>query len=302
MHAPNSTGLRDSNISSVISPDGAADSPADDALPRAGSGLLKDRVCVVVGGGSIAPGWGIGKAIAALFAREGARVAVADINLDAAQEATRAISAFGGDARPFSVDVTDDASIGALFQSIHETYGQVDVLYNNVGLAKSGDPALITPADWRRIQDANVTSLHIAAQAVLPGMIARGRGVILTTSSIAALRHLGYSSFVYAATKAAALHFTKTLAIEYAAHGIRANTIVAGLIDTPRITINLKNVYRGCSIDEMRAKRNQVVPLGRMGNSWDVAEAAVFLASDRARYITGTELVVDGGISATVPH
>ena len=169
-------------------------------------------------------------------------------------------------------------------------------------MAKGGDPSLTTAADWRHIQDANVTALHITTQAVLPGMKKRRRGVILTTSSIAAKRHLGYPSLVYATTKAAALHFTRTLAIEVAPFGIRANTIVAGLIDTPRIAIYLKNAYQGCSIEEMRAKRNRVVPLGRMGVYWDVAEAAVFLASDRASYITGTELVVDGGLSMTVPH
>ena len=269
---------------------------------RGGAGLLRDRVSLVIGGGSIAPGWGIGKAVAAAYAREGARVAVADVNLDAATDTAEIIACSGGDAVPFGVDVTDDDSIGSMLEAVQSEFGVIDILHNNVGLAKAGDPSLTTPEDWRRIQDANVTALHITTQAVLPGMKKRRRGVILTTSSIAAKRHLGYPSLAYATTKAAALHFTRTLAIEVAPFGIRANTIVAGLIDTPRIKIYLKNAYDGCSVDEMRAKRNRVVPLGRMGGSWDVAEAAVFLASDRASYITGTELVVDGGLSMTVPH
>lgn len=268
---------------------------------KGGTSLLQDRVCVVVGGGSIAPGWGIGKAIAAAYAREGGRVAIADINLDSARESAAIIEKEGGCAIPFEVDVTNDLSITSLMASVEKEFGRIDVLHNNVGLAKSGDPALTTPEDWRRIQDANVTSLHIATQAVLPGMKARRKGVILTTSSIAARQHLGYSSLAYATTKAAALYFTRTLAIEYAAYGIRANTILAGLIDTPRIKIYLKNAYQG-SVEEMRAQRHRVVPLGRMGDAWDIAEAAVFLASDRARYITGTELVVDGGLSSTVSH
>jgi len=267
-----------------------------------GSDLLRDRVCLVIGGGTIAPGWGIGKAIAAVYAREGALVAVADINREAAEDTAGIIERSGGHAKSYCVDVTDDTSIARLIEAVNKEFGVIDVLHNNVGLAKGGDPSLTTPAEWRRIQDANVTALHVTTQAVLPGMKKRRRGVILTTSSIAAKRHLGYSSLVYATTKAAALHFTRALAIEVAPFGIRANTIVAGLIDTPRIKIYLKNAYQGCSIEEMRARRNRVVPLGRMGIAWDVAEAAVFLASDRASYITGTELVVDGGLSMTVPH
>lgn len=272
----------------------------DDRL-KGGSGLLRDRVCVVIGGGSIAPGWGIGKSIAAAYAREGASVAIADINLDAAREAANIIQHGGGQAAPYEVDVTNDNSITEAIRRIEQDFGPIDVLHNNVGLAKSGDPALTTPEEWRKIQDANVTSLHISSQAVLPSMKQRRRGVILTTSSIAALRHLGYSSIAYATTKAAAMHFTRTLAIEYASYGIRANTILAGLIDTPRIKIYLKNAYRG-SVEEMREQRHQAVPLGRMGEARDIAEAAIFLASDRARYITGTELVVDGGLTMTVPH
>jgi len=290
------------SIASVkgASPEGTFDESGN--ILRGGSEFLRDRVCLVIGGGSIAPGWGIGKAIAAAYAREGGLVAVADVNFESAAETAELIEVSGGHAKPFEVDVTQDDSILSMMESVRKEFGVIDVLHNNVGLAKSGDPALTSAADWRRIQDANVTSLHITAQAVLPGMKKRRRGVILTTSSIAAQRHLGYPSLVYATTKAAALHFTRTLAIEVASFGIRANTIVAGLIDTPRITVYLKNAYSGCSVDEMRAKRNRVVPLGRMGVSWDVAEAAVFLASDRASYITGTEIVVDGGLSMTVPH
>ena len=265
------------------------------------SSLLKSKVCLVIGGGSLGPGWGIGRAIAFAFAREGACVAVADVNLEAAQETVDLIIKAGGKAASYVVDVTDDASIQGLVSDVEKQLGPIDVLYNNVGISKRGDAAETSGADWRRIQDANVTSIHIAAQAVLPGMKARKSGVILTTSSVAAQRHLGYSSVAYAATKAAAIHLTQTIAIEYAAYGIRANSIVAGLIDTPRIKILLKDSYGG-SIEDMQASRNRVVPMGHMGDAWDIAEAAVFLASDKAKYITGTQLVVDGGLSATVPH
>ncbi|MFW5832988.1 MAG: SDR family NAD(P)-dependent oxidoreductase [Pseudomonadota bacterium] len=264
--------------------------------------LLEGRTALVIGGGSIAPGMGIGRATALAFAREGARVAVADVRPEAALETVRLIEAAGGAARALTLDVTDDASIRDGVAEAANWLGAIDVLHNNVGLGKAGDPALTSPADWRRIQDANVTALHVACQAVLPGMVARRRGVILTTSSIAGLRHLGYAHLAYATTKAAAIHFTRMLAIDYARYGIRANTIVAGLIDTPRIELTLKSAYAAAGADDMRARRAAVVPLGRMGRAEDVAEAAVFLASDRAAFVTGTELVVDGGLSAVVPH
>jgi NAD(P)-dependent dehydrogenase (short-subunit alcohol dehydrogenase family) len=263
---------------------------------------LDQRICLVIGGGSIAPGWGIGRAISIAYARAGALVAVADLNVDSAVETVELIRSEGGKAEAFRVDVLDDASTTGLVRDVAGRWGPIDVLHNNVGLSKSGNARDTSPADWRRIQDGNVTCLHVAAQAVLPSMMERRKGVILTTSSIAAKRHLGYSSLAYAATKAAALAFTRTLAIDYASYGIRANTIVAGLIDTPRIGALLRNAYGGRTLEEMKEQRHKVVPLGRMGTAWDIANAAVFLASDRASYITATELVVDGGLSSTVPH
>jgi len=272
----------------------------NDSEPR--EKILMDRVCLVIGGGSLAPGWGIGRAISVAYARAGARVAVADVNLAAAAETVDLIRAEGGTAEAFHVDVLTDASVTTLVNETSTRLGPIDVLHNNVGLSKAGNARETSAADWRRIQDANVTSLHLATQAVLPSMMERRRGVILTTSSIAAYRHLGYSSLAYAATKAAAIAFTRTLAIDYASYGIRANSIVAGLIDTPRIGVLLRGAYGGRPLEEMKAQRHKVVPLGRMGSAWDIAEAAVFLASDRAQYITATELVIDGGLSATVPH
>ncbi|MEO1089287.1 MAG: SDR family NAD(P)-dependent oxidoreductase [Pseudomonadota bacterium] len=263
--------------------------------------LLDGRAALVVGGGSIGVGVGIGRAIATAFAREGARVAVADVSLTAARDTLLRIEGIGGRGIALHVDVTDDASLQRGIGDVEDAFGGIDVLHNNVGLGKAGDPAATSAADWRHVQDANVTALHVASQAVLPGMMRRRRGVVLTTSSIAGLRHLGYAHLAYATTKAAAIHFTRMLAIDYASYGIRANSIVAGLIDTPRIDVTLAKAYGG-SPDAMRAKRASVVPLGRMGTAADVAEVAVFLASDRAAYVTGTEVVVDGGLSATVPH
>ncbi|MCB9946651.1 MAG: SDR family oxidoreductase [Rhodospirillaceae bacterium] len=261
-------------------------------------GDLQDKVCVVIGGGSIAPGWGIGKAIAVSYARQGAKVAVADANLAAAQETADLVSAEGAGAIAVGADCTDEAAIRALIDRTMAQFGRIDVLHNNVGIGKAGDPEATTPDDWRRIADANITALHISALAALPHMKAQRSGVILTTSTIAAIRHIGYSHLPYGVTKAAAIQFSRLMAIEYASYGIRANTIVVGIMDTPRVRVTLTGAYGGDE-EAMLARRHRQPPLGTMGNAWDIANAAVFLASDKARYITGTELVVDGGLTAT---
>ncbi len=258
---------------------------------------LTGKTAVVIGGGSVAPGWGIGKAVAVAFARSGASVAVADINLDAADETADIIKEQGGSAASFVVNASEEDSVKQVIDQALEKWGRIDVLHNNVGIGKAGDPEQTTAGDWRGICDANIVSLHICSQAVLPHMKAQRGGVILTTSSIAGLRHIGFPHLPYGVTKAAANHFTRLMAVEYASYGVRVNAIVVGLVDTPRIHVNLGSAY--ADSEEMVGKRNRQIPLGFMGSAWDVAHAAAFLASDRARYITGAELVVDGGLTAT---
>lgn len=261
---------------------------------------LEGRVALVLGAGSLGEGIGIGKAICLAFCRAGATVVAADRDIAAAEETARVCREAGGAAEAVSVDVLDDAGLEALVGETAERHGRIDILHCNVGLGRAGPSGETSPAEWRRIADANLTSLHVASQAVVPIMARQGRGVVLATSSIAGIRHVGYPHLAYGATKAAAIQFIRLFAMEHAASGIRANTIVAGLIDTPRIRTTLARTYAGKNIDEALAVRNAQVPLGRMGSSQDVAEAALFLASDRASYITGTELLVDGGLASTV--
>lgn len=261
-------------------------------------GLLQGQVAVVLGGGAIAPGIGIGRALCLAYAREGAQVIVADRDLVAAKATVAMLPDGQGEAA--EVDVLSDASVQALISGAGERHGRIDILHCNVGLGKSGPSDHTTGAEWRRFADANLTSLHVAAQAVLPSMRARKSGNILITSSIAGIRDVGYPHLAYGATKAAALHFARLLAGEVARDGIRVNAIVAGLIDTPRIGVTLANAYGDRTEAELRAARDAQCPMGRMGRAEEVAEAAVFLASDRASYITGTELVVDGGLSASI--
>jgi len=261
---------------------------------------LKGRVALVIGAGSIATGVGIGRAISLYLARAGAHVIAADYDLDAAQDTVARIHDEGGQAEASVVNVLEDDSIISMMDGISARHGRLDILHCNVGLGRSGPSDQTSAADWRRISDANLTSLHVAAQAALPMMRAQGRGVITVTSTIASIRHVGYPRLAYAATKAGANQFARALAVELAPEGIRVNAIIAGLIDTPRIGVTLAQSYGDRSEQEMRDARARQCPMGRMGTAWDIAEAAVFLASDRAGYITGTELVVDGGLSASV--
>ena len=261
---------------------------------------LKGRVALVIGGGSIAPGIGIGRTISMTLAREGALVIAADLDIAAAQETASLVAAAGGHCQAAQVDVLDDVSIEQLIENILAQHGRLDILHCNVGLGKSGPSDQTSPADWRRISDANLTSLHVASQAVLPTMRAQKAGVITVTSTIAAIRHVGYAHLAYGATKAAAIHFARALAVELAVDSIRVNAIIVGLIDTPRIGLTLATTYGDSNDREMRAARDAQCPLGRMGSAWDIAEAAAFLASDRASYITGAALTIDGGLSATV--
>ncbi|WP_185982584.1 SDR family NAD(P)-dependent oxidoreductase [Aureimonas mangrovi] len=261
---------------------------------------FEGRTAIVLGGGSIGPGWGIGKAISFAYAEEGAHVVVADRDLQSANETLRLIREAGGTGDAVECDVMSDASIESVVEDVVRTRGSIDILYCNVGLGKAGPSMETTAAEWRRFADANLTSLHVACLAALPSMRDRGRGVILATSSIAGIRDVGFPHLAYGATKAAAVHFMRLLATENARYGIRANTIVAGLVDTPRIEKTLASSYGTRSLEEMKQARALQVPLGRMADAFDVASAAVFLASDKASYVTGTELVVDGGLSNTV--
>lgn len=259
---------------------------------------LEGRVAVVLGAGSIGAGWGIGKAICMLYARAGAHVVAVDRDPSAADETRDLIRQEGGSAEAVAVDVSDDDGLLACLAAADAAHGGIDILYFNVGIGKAGPSTETSAAEWRRITDANLTALHLAATAVVPGMRARRRGVILATASIAGLRDVGYPHLAYGATKAAMIQYLRLLAVENAPHGIRANTIVPGLIDTPRIEKTVAGAYEG-GVERMKALRSSQCPLGRMGTAFDIAEAALFLASDRASYVTGTELLIDGGLAAT---
>jgi NAD(P)-dependent dehydrogenase (short-subunit alcohol dehydrogenase family) len=259
---------------------------------------LKGKTAIVFGAGSSGPGWGNGKAAAVAYAREGARVACIDRVEVAARETSEMIAREGGVSIAVAADVTDTASVeGAVAQTLAQ-FGRVDILHNNVGVTHMGGPVELNEEQFAASLDLNIGSVYRSTKAVLPHMLGQGGGAIINISSLAAVRWTGYPYFAYYATKAAVNQATVALAMQYARSGIRANCIMPGLIDTPLIYKQISGQY--ASVDEMVAARNAAVPMGKMGTAWDIANAAVFLASDEARFITGVCLPVDGGQSCAV--
>lgn len=261
---------------------------------------LRNKVAIVVGAGQ-SPGQttGNGRATALCFAREGARVLLVDRQLESAQETQALIEQEGGQALAFQADATQAEDCRRMAATCLETWGQIDVLHNNVGIGERGKGFIhIPPADWARFMDVNLASMYLSCQAVLPHMLERGSGVVINISSIASL--MGTGAVAYKASKAGVNALTQGLALEAAPYGVRVNAILPGLMETPMAIEGRVNAYHQ-SREEIVAGRNARVPLkGGMGTAWDVAHAAVFLASDEARFITGVLLPVDGGQLARV--
>jgi NAD(P)-dependent dehydrogenase (short-subunit alcohol dehydrogenase family) len=254
---------------------------------------LKKKIALVFGAGSSGPGWGNGKAAAVAFAREGARVACIDIDQAAADETAGIIEKEGGIAIALAADVRSQSSIDACVATCMTRFGRIDILHNNVGVTHMGGPVELSEEQFRAAIDLNLGPVYRCSKAVIPHMLKGGGGAIVNISSIAAVRWVGYPYFAYYATKAAVNQATVAIAMQYARQGIRANCIMPGLIDTPMIYKQISGQY--ASPEEMVAARDAQVPLGKMGTAWDIANAAVFLVSDEAKFITGVCLPVDGG-------
>lgn len=258
---------------------------------------LKNKVAIVTGAGSVGPGWGNGKATAVLFAREGAKVYAVDINLNAAQETKEIIEKEGGICAVQKVDVSKSEEVKTMVDRCIETYGRIDILHNNVGIVVVGGPVEITEETWEQVMAINLKSMFLTCKYVLPHMENQGGGAIVNISSIAAIRYTGVPYVTYYTSKAGILGLTQGIALQYAEKNIRANAILPGLMNTPMIVEPLKGVYAAGDVDKMIEIRNKQCPTGKMGDAWDVAHAALFLASDEAKYITGAQIVVDGGIT-----
>lgn len=268
---------------------------------------MAGKVIIASGAGSVGDGWGNGKAAAFVYGKEGGRVLCVDYRLEAAEETVNLIKRAGGEASAIKCDVSDESDVVSMVATCIERYGQVDVLHNNVGGQGTGRALnTITVEDWNATFSRNITSAMLTSREVAKHMESRNGGAIINIASIAGIRHLNVPTAVYSATKGAMIEFNRNIAIQLAPKGIRSNCVLPGYIDTPFIKrmVNGKRSYeyKGySSAEEYCAARDAIIPTGRMGTGFDVAYAALFLASDEATHITATEIIVDGGVTQTCP-
>jgi NAD(P)-dependent dehydrogenase (short-subunit alcohol dehydrogenase family) len=259
---------------------------------------LQDKVAIVFGAGCVGPGWGNGRATCVRFAEEGARIFALDRDVDAMQETIERVTAAGGEIATAQCDVTDSAAVKSAVDACVEHYGRVDVLVNNVGGSAKGGPVELSEDDWDSQVDVNLKSVFLTCKHVLPIMEAQCSGSIVNLSSSSGLRWTGSAQVAYAATKAGVIQLSKVVAVQYASKGIRVNAVAPGQMHTPLVEVRLAGQRTGGDVDALLAQRQARIPMGWMGDGRDTANAVLFLASDEARFITGTVVVVDGGMTA----
>ena len=252
---------------------------------------LEGKVAIVTGAGSSGPGVGNGRATATLFAREGAKVLLVDITEERAAETMEMIQAEGGVASTVQADVTKAADCERMVETCIERYGRLDILDNNVGISRRGTVVEVSEEDWDHIMAVNVKTIVMCSKFAIPRMIEAGGGSIINISSIAGLR--AHSSTPYTASKAAVIGLTISMAADHGPDGIRTNCIAPGLVYTPMVAPRMD--------DDLRQIRSSSAPLRTEGTAWDIGNAALFLASDEARWINGVVLPVDAGLVATSP-
>lgn len=258
---------------------------------------LEGRAAIVTGAGSQGEGFGTGKAIAYTFAREGARVCLVDRDPERAEETRTLIAAAGGEAFVQQADVTDSAACAAVVAATLERYGGLDILVNNVGVATAAERGdALDEANWQRVIDINLKSAVLMSKHAIPALAKSSHAAMVNISSVASMISSG--AIAYASSKAGMNQLTRELAILHGRDGIRVNTVAPGHIFTPML---LDLFERGVIDAQMRETRRKVAPLAIEGDAWDIAAATLFLASDEARFVTGTLLPVDGGVTQIAP-
>ena len=258
---------------------------------------LENKVSLVTGAGSVGPGWGNGRAIAVRFAQEGAKIFAVDRDAERMRETVQLVRDAGGDIETASCDVTQSDAIAAAVASCMDRFGRIDVLVNNVGGSAAGGPVEMTEEVWDAQIDHNLKSVFLTCKHVLPIMEKQAVGAIVNIASTSGTRWTGSAQVAYASTKAGVIQFSRVVAVQYAKTGIRVNTVVPGQLYTPMVDVRLAKQRTGGDVTVLLAQRQARIPLPFMGDGRDTANAALFLASDEARFVTGTEIVVDGGMS-----
>lgn len=262
-------------------------------------GRLARKVAIVTGAGSVGEGMGNGKATALVFAREGASVVLVDRSFAAAEETRLLIEQEGGTCFTHEADVSQAGDCSQILEACIRRYGRIDILHNNVGIEIAGGLEETTEEAWDQTMAVNLKSMFLLSKCAVPHMREQGGGVIINISSINAIRTLPALSLPYAVSKAGIIALTRDTAVEYAMDGIRVNAILPGMMETPFVVAALTEAWGG-EADEMMGRRDAMCPTGKQGQSWDVAHLALFLASDEAKYITGTTVVVDGAQTARI--
>jgi len=269
---------------------------------------MAGKVAIVAGAGSVGPAGskiaGNGKATAILLARQGAAVFLLDINQEAMAETRSMIEAEGGICATHRCDMMVADQVRDMVRACLDRFKRIDILVNNVGGSAPGDPVSMTEEVWDRQIDLNLKTAFLGCKYVLPVMAEQGRGAIVNIASVAGMRNdflSGRSHVGYSASKAVVIQLSRSDAGTYAKQGIRVSTVVPGLMHTPLVEYRLARTVGGNDPQTLIDARNAAVPMGHMGDAWDVAHAVLFLVSDEARFITATEIVVDGGSTATMP-
>ena len=258
---------------------------------------LEGKVALVMGAGSVGPGWGNGRTIAVRFAQEGARLFAADRERAALTETEALLNELGATWSATTCDPTDSNAVEQAIGQCLQAYGRIDILVNNVGGSAKGGPVEMTEEVWNRQLDHNLKTVFLTCKHVLPIMVAQGAGSIVNIASTSGLRWTGSAQVAYAASKAGVMQFSRVLAVQYAKQGIRVNTVVPGQLHTPMVEVRLAGQRAGGDVQALLTQRQSRIPVPFMGDGRDTAAAALFLASDEARFVTGTEIVVDGGMS-----
>jgi NAD(P)-dependent dehydrogenase (short-subunit alcohol dehydrogenase family) len=254
---------------------------------------LQGKVAIITGAGSVGPGWGNGRATVVRFAEEGAKVFAVDRDAKSLKETLARAPGI----RSHTCDVTDSAAVETMVEQCLKRFGRVDILVNNVGGSAPGGPVELSEEAWDAQLDLNLKSVFLGCKHVLPVMEKQKGGAIVNISSASGIRWSGSAQVAYAASKAGVLQLSRVVAVQYAAKGIRVNTVVPGQLHTPMLEARLARQRAGGDVDALLKSRAKRIPMGFAGDGRDTANAVLFLASDEARFITGAEIVVDGGMT-----